>query len=110
MEITREDLKKYENINSVSRHIRGAEDFTSEVMDYYMTGEKLKGIKLPHTQWDGKFRLRAGEISLLGGINGAGKEVVYWKGKEYPYAKMASGDPNQPWELKPYKLENKLNT
>ena len=75
MEITREDLKKYENINSVSRHIRGAEDFTSEVMDYYMTGEKLKGIKLPHTQWDSKFRLRAGEISLLGGINGAGKSL-----------------------------------
>ena len=75
MEITREDLKKYENINSVSRQIRGAEDFTSEVMDYYMTGEKLNGIKLPHKEWDSKFRLRAGEISLLGGVNGAGKSL-----------------------------------
>ena len=75
MEITREDLKKYENINSVSRQIRGAEDFATEVMNYYMTGEKLNGIKLPHREWDSKFRLRSGEISLLGGINGAGKSL-----------------------------------
>ena len=68
-------------------------------------GEKLKTIvhELEHVR-----QYKDGELDY--GYNGAGKEVVYWKGKEYPYADMASGDPNQPWELQPYKLENKLNT
>ena len=75
MEITREDLKKYENINSVSRHIRGAEDFTSEVMDYYLSGENMKGIELPFNALKNKFRLRPQELTILAGINGAGKSL-----------------------------------
>ena len=42
------------------------------------------------------------------GENGAGKQVVWWKGKEIDYKHMASGDPTQPWELEPYKKEIKL--
>jgi len=43
------------------------------------------------------------------GENGAGKQVVWWKGKEIDYKHMASGDPTQPWEIEPYKKEIKLN-
>tara|TARA_R100001369_G_scaffold89327_1_gene126846 strand:- start:58 stop:405 length:348 start_codon:yes stop_codon:yes gene_type:complete len=43
------------------------------------------------------------------GTNGAGKEVVWWKGKEHPYSDMQSGDPKQPWEIEPYKKEIKIN-
>tara|TARA_R100000544_G_scaffold35760_1_gene23348 strand:- start:646 stop:1074 length:429 start_codon:yes stop_codon:yes gene_type:complete len=43
------------------------------------------------------------------GENGAGKQVVWWKGKEIDYKHMASGDPTQPWEIQPYKKEIKLN-
>ena len=43
------------------------------------------------------------------GENGAGKQVVWWKGKEIDYKHMASGDPSQPWEIEPYKKEIKLN-
>tara|TARA_R110000868_G_scaffold1757_4_gene14076 strand:+ start:525 stop:953 length:429 start_codon:yes stop_codon:yes gene_type:complete len=43
------------------------------------------------------------------GENGAGKQVVWWKGKEIDYKHMASGDPKQPWEIEPYKKEIKLN-
>lgn len=42
------------------------------------------------------------------GENGAGKQVVWWKGKEIDYKHMASGDPTQPWEIEPYKKEIKL--
>jgi len=67
--------------------------------------EKLNTVihELEHVR-----QYKAGELDY--GTNGAGKEVVFWKGKEYDYSKMASGDPNQPWEIKPYKLEKKLNT
>ena len=66
--------------------------------------EKLKTIvhELEHVR-----QYKSGELDY--GYNGAGKEVVWWKGKEYDYSKMASGDPNQPWEKKPYQLENKIN-
>tara|TARA_R110002049_G_scaffold169273_1_gene335884 strand:- start:68 stop:490 length:423 start_codon:yes stop_codon:yes gene_type:complete len=42
------------------------------------------------------------------GENSAGKQVVWWKGKEIDYKHMASGDPTQPWEIEPYKKEIKL--
>ncbi len=66
--------------------------------------EKLKTIvhELEHVR-----QYKSGDLDY--GYNGAGKEVVWWKGKEYDYSKMASGDPNQPWETKPYQLEKKLD-
>jgi hypothetical protein len=67
--------------------------------------EKLNTVihELEHVR-----QYKDGELDY--GYNGAGKEVVRWKGKEYPYADMASGNPNKPWEIQPYKLEKKLNT
>ena len=67
--------------------------------------EKLNTVihELEHVR-----QYKAGELDY--GTNGAGKEIVLWKGKEYPYSDMASGDPTKPWEIKPYKLEKKLNT
>jgi hypothetical protein len=67
--------------------------------------EKLNTVihELEHVR-----QYKDGELDY--GHNGAGKEVVRWKGKEYPYSDMASGNPNKPWEIKPYKLEKKLNT
>ena len=66
--------------------------------------EKLKTVvhELEHVK-----QYKNGDLDY--GFNGAGKEVVWWKGKEYDYSKMASGDPNQPWELEPYRLEKKLD-
>jgi twinkle protein len=50
-------------------------------MEYYLNGEKLKGIKLPdclggNSILKDKFRFAAGELSLLAGINGAGKSLL----------------------------------
>jgi len=75
LEITAKDLQKYSKITSAQRKIREASDFAQEVMDYYMSGEKMTGIKLPFAYFDKKFRLRPDETTVLAGINGAGKSL-----------------------------------
>ena len=76
MKISREELKPYRKLTDAQQNIRSASDFTDEVMDYYLSGEKLKGIKLPFKYFDTKFRLRPEEMTVLAGINGAGKSLL----------------------------------
>ena len=78
-----ETLRKYEKITDAERKVRSASDpeYLKEVMEYYLNGEKLKGIKLPdclggNSILKDKFRFAAGELSLLAGINGAGKSLL----------------------------------
>ena len=75
LEINDSDIKQYSDIGSVERKIKPSSDFASEVMDYYMSGEKLTGVKLPFSLFDKKFRLRPEELTVLAGINGAGKSL-----------------------------------
>ena len=76
MKIDEERLKPYRKMTDAQRNIRSASDFTQEVLDYYMSGEKLKGIKLPFMSYDHRFRLKQEELTVLGGINGAGKSLL----------------------------------
>ena len=73
--LTPEILAPYLQIEH-QQSIRSASDFTQEVMDYYILGEDKTGYKLPWSQLDDKFRLRAGECTLLGGINSSGKSLA----------------------------------
>ena len=75
MEITEKDLKRYENVGSVERKVRPSNDFTSEVFDFFFNEEQLQGVKLPIRQFDDKFRMRGEELTILAGINGAGKSL-----------------------------------
>jgi twinkle protein len=75
MEITNEDLKKYENLTAVERKIRPSNDFTQETFDFFNLDEAMSGTKLPLSQFDDKFRLRDEEVTVLAGINGAGKSL-----------------------------------
>ena len=75
MEITEKDLKRYENVGSVERKVRPSNDFTSEVFDFFYNEEQLQGVKLPFKQFDNKFRMRGEEMTILAGINGAGKSL-----------------------------------
>ena len=76
MKIDEERLRPYRKMTDAQRNIRSADDFTQEVLDYYMSGEKLKGIKLPFKAYDQRFRLKPEELTVLGGINGAGKSLL----------------------------------
>ena len=76
MRIDEERLKPYRKMTDAQRNIRSANDFTQEVLDYYMSGEKLQGIKLPFKEYDHRFRLKPEELTVLGGINGAGKSLL----------------------------------
>ena len=76
MRIDEEKLKPFRKITDAQRRVRSASDFTKEVMDYYMSGEKLKGIKLPFQAYDKRFRLKPEELTVLGGINGSGKSLI----------------------------------
>ena len=78
MRIDEERLKPYRKMTDAQRNIRSAGDpeFTQEVLDYYMSGEKLKGIKVPFGEYDNRFRLKPEELTVLGGINGAGKSLL----------------------------------
>ena len=75
MEITNEDLKKYESLTAVERKIRPSNDFTQETLDFFNLDEAMSGTKLPLSQFDDKFRLRDEEVTVLAGINGAGKSL-----------------------------------
>ena len=57
------------------RSILSANEFTKEVLDYYLGGERITGVKLPFPHMAARFRLRVGEVTLLGGINGSGKSL-----------------------------------
>jgi len=58
-----------------ARSIKPANEFTKEVLDYYLVGDQVKGVALP---WGdpSKFRLRDGECTIVGGINSSGKSLV----------------------------------
>jgi len=73
--LTPEILAPYLQIES-EQSIRPAEDFTKQVMDYYVLGEDKTGYKMPWPILDEKFRLRTGECSLLGGVNSSGKSLA----------------------------------
>jgi len=75
MLIEREELKPYERITDAQRKIREGGDFIDEVLDRFLNGTHMTGIKLPFPLFDNVFRLREQEITVLGGINGAGKSL-----------------------------------
>ena len=70
MLIDREELKPYERITDAQRKIREGGDFIDEVLDRFLNGTHMTGIKLPFPLFDNVFRLREQEITVLGGING----------------------------------------
>ena len=76
MEISEKDLRHYDNIGSVERKVRASTEFTQETFDFFNLDEQLSGIKLPLNEFDDKFRLRAEELTVLAGINGAGKSLL----------------------------------
>ena len=75
MLIEKEELKPYERITDAQRKIREGGDFIDEVLDRFLNGTHMSGIKLPFPLFDSVFRLREQEITILGGINGAGKSL-----------------------------------
>ena len=75
MLIEKEELKPYERITDAQRKIREGGDFIDEVLDRFLNGTHMTGITLPFPLFDSVFRLREQEITVLGGINGAGKSL-----------------------------------
>jgi len=78
MRIDEERLKPYRKMTDAQRNIRSAGDpeFTQQVLDHYMLGENLKGIEVPFSEYKHRFRLKPEELTVLGGINGAGKSLL----------------------------------
>ena len=74
--ITNEDLKPYRHIDDPNRMIRQSVDFIPDVLDRFLNGTHYSGIKLPFRQFDDLFRLRQQEVTVLAGINGAGKSML----------------------------------
>lgn len=70
-------LREYATISDeeVKRKIRPTSEFMANVIDRYMHGTNMSGIRLPFAQFDNLFRLRGGEITILAGINGSGKSM-----------------------------------
>ena len=56
MLIDREELKPYERITDAQRKIREGGDFIDEVMDRFLNGTHMTGIKLPFPLFDSVFR------------------------------------------------------
>ena len=56
--------------------IKPANEFTQEVLDYYLVGEHVTGVALPWGHIEDKFRLRNGECTIVGGINSSGKSLA----------------------------------
>ena len=75
MEITEKELKQYDSVGSVERKVRPSNDFTSDTFNFFYNDEQLNGVKVPFHQLDNKFTLRGEELTILAGINGAGKSL-----------------------------------
>ena len=73
--ITPDELVQYTRI-AADRKIRGGDEFTQDMLDYFLTGEKISGIELPFEPLKNRFRLRMEEVTLLCGINGSGKSLL----------------------------------
>ena len=76
MEISTEDLKKYASVTDAQRKVRNSTDFVPDVLDRFINGTHYSGIKMPFHQFDDIFRLREQELTVLAGINGAGKSML----------------------------------
>ena len=72
--LTPDILAPYLRIES-EHSIRSANEFTDQVLSYYL-GEEKTGYRLPWPTLDETFRLRSGESTLLGGINSSGKSLA----------------------------------
>jgi twinkle protein len=75
MLIDRQELQKYAKITDAQRKIRDGNDFIDDVMDRFLNGTHMTGIQLPFRTFDKVFRMREEEITVLVGINGAGKSL-----------------------------------
>jgi len=75
MDITPQDIEKYSRITEAQRKVRDSGEFIGEVLDRMANGLDMKGIKLPFPQFDELFRLRKQELTVLAGVNGAGKSM-----------------------------------
>jgi len=73
--LVKSDLAKYSRITDAQRNIRDSGEFIDEVMDRFLNGTHLTGIKLPFRLFENVFRLRQQEVTVLAGINGAGKSM-----------------------------------
>ncbi len=73
--IEKAELAKYSRITDAQRNIRDSGEFIDDVMDRFLNGTHLTGIQLPFRLFDNVFRLRDGEVTVLAGINGAGKSM-----------------------------------
>lgn len=76
MDITPQDIEQYSRITDAQRKVRGSSEFISDVLDRFLNGTNFSGIKLPFAEFDNLFRLREGELTVLAGINGAGKSML----------------------------------
>jgi KaiC/GvpD/RAD55 family RecA-like ATPase len=75
-EITQDQLKPYQKISDAHRFVGPSSDWTQEVLEYYLHGEQIRGIKLPWPRMDKRFRLREHEMTVLAGPSGAGKSLA----------------------------------
>lgn len=92
--------------NEESQHIIPAEDFWGSLITYATEGDTLNGAGLPWSKTHEVVRLRPGELSIWGGINGHGKsvllgQVILWNLLEEP-ALIAS------MEMKPAQTMHRL--
>jgi twinkle protein len=75
MDLSKDDIKKYSRISDAQMKVRDTSYFVGDVLDRFLNGTHYTGIKLPFPQFDELFRLRDGELTVLAGINGAGKSM-----------------------------------
>ena len=73
--ITAEILEPYLKIEA-DRSIKSSNEFTQDVLDHYILGDEVFGVRMPWSVLDEKFRLRNGECTILAGINSSGKSLL----------------------------------
>lgn len=83
------DSYLHELSEAESQYIIPAEDFWGALIQYASEGDTLEGACLPWNKTSEVVRLRPGELSIWGGINGHGKsvllgQVILWNLLEQP--------------------------
>ena len=70
------DLEEWALPESEVNRIRPVTDWCDEVIDYFTAPAELRGAYLPWAKTQNLVRLRAGELSIWGGLNNSGKSAL----------------------------------
>ncbi len=72
---TTEDIDRYE-ADDLTDNVRPVADYYADMIDSLFGEKQVRGLSMPWTSLQDRFRLRPGELTIWSGENGSGKSLI----------------------------------